>query len=226
MKLVTREAWAAEAPRAVKVPVLQPQYLVVHYTGFNGDEQAKHDACAARVRGIQHYHQDVKGWADIAYNHLVCKHGYVFEGRGFGVMTAATFGFNAVTQAVCFLGDDTANRDDVTAAGREALVDISRVYARKFKLKVGYGHRDFVATACPGDELYRYVKSDDYRLSIMQTWPVPLPDWFWIWARWRLGEGEFKGKARGASERPSEAPTRIPPWAFDRLKALLAQRQL
>jgi hypothetical protein len=62
-------------------------------------------------------------------------------------------------------------------------------------------------------------------------WPVPVPQWFWTWARWRLGVGEFKayGPANSAF-RPglpvpapgvSWAPGGKHYWAWKRLKALV-----
>lgn len=79
-RLVTRTAWGARRPRSTQR--LEPsavRFLVVHYSAMHSDEQADHRNCAARVRGIQNYHMDSHGW-DIAYNWLVCKHGYVFRG--------------------------------------------------------------------------------------------------------------------------------------------------
>lgn len=59
----------------------------------------------------------------------------------------------------------------------------------------------------------------------MASWPVPLPKWFWQWAAWRLGEGAYKDLGpMNPGARPASAPTRIPPWAWDRLSALLEAR--
>jgi N-acetylmuramoyl-L-alanine amidase len=131
-------------------------------------------------------------------SYLVCKHGYVFEGRGAKARTAAngTTAGNDGYLAICFLGDDTKGRDDVTSRGRQALVD-----ARKHLLKVHaharetIGHRDLTSTGCPGDELYAYIKSPAFRQALRKKppagwkrgdpiWenlpgPKPKPDWFW-----------------------------------------------
>jgi len=58
----------------------------------------------------------------------------------------------------------------------------------------------------------------------MTPWPKPLPKWWWKWARWRLGEGEYKQTGPGKGPRPKTAPERIPEWAWKRLEALVAQR--
>lgn len=55
-------------------------------------------------------------------------------------------------------------------------------------------------------------------------WPKPLPKWFWAWARWALGEGEYKQHGPRKGPRPKTAPERIPEWAWKRLEALVAQR--
>jgi hypothetical protein len=122
----------------------------------NADEQRLHRNCAARVRGMQRFHMETRGWLDVAYNHVFCRHGYVFVGRGFGARSAAN-GTNDVNDhyfAVCFLGDDSAGRADVTPEARRALRQLIAEYRRRYpKATQVRPHSDFVATQCPGDEL-------------------------------------------------------------------------
>lgn len=134
----------------------------MHYTGMNSDEQANHANCAARVRAIQAFHMSPAAggsegpWADIAYNWLVCKHGYVFTGRGWLTRSAAqgTNEGNAYYHAVCFLGDDTAGRDDVTRRGRIALAQIvGQLILRAPYASAIHPHSHFHPTACPGEDL-------------------------------------------------------------------------
>ncbi|MCR4340092.1 MAG: N-acetylmuramoyl-L-alanine amidase [Gemmatimonadaceae bacterium] len=159
--LVTRKAWGARPPRSTsRLAPAAVRYLVVHYSAMDADEQVSHVNCPGRVRGIQNYHMDSHGWADVAYNWVVCKHGYIFRGRGWRVRSAATGPANGFSVAVCFLGDDTRGRDDATAAGREAIRSVHRfVGAHAPNLEGVRGHRDFMATSCPGDELYRFARS-------------------------------------------------------------------
>jgi hypothetical protein len=135
--------------------------VVVHYSGMNADEERLHRNCSARVRGMQRYHIEEKGWLDVAYSHVLCGHGYVFVGRGFGARSAAngTKDANDRYFAVCFLGDDSAGRSDVTPAARGALRALIAEYRRRYPGgREVRPHSDFVATACPGDELRAFIK--------------------------------------------------------------------
>lgn len=163
--LVTRREWGAAPARGV--PRLAPErvaFLVLHYSAMDADERPRHAECAARVRAIQRYHQTSDqlapgGAADIAYNWLVCRHGYVFVGRGWRRRSAATGPANDCSVAVCFLGNDSAARDDVTSAGRRAIRDVLAFCERNApNLRGVRGHRDFMSTSCPGDELYAFAR--------------------------------------------------------------------
>jgi hypothetical protein len=54
--------------------------------------------------------------------------------------------------------------------------------------------------------------------------PKPTPHWFWRWAEWRLGEGYAKGHPLQRSLRPSNAPRRMPDWAWQRFHFYLLAR--
>lgn len=166
---ISRSGWGAKPPAGRPTILLASRVdaVVYHYTAAGSDEQADHKNCAGRVRGVQAFHQNTRGWNDIAYNYLVCKHGCIFEGRGIENKSAATGADNSHTLAVCFLGDDTAGRDDVTAAGRQALVEITRWIRQRRPAATGLkGHRDYMQTSCPGDELYTYIHSRVFALQL------------------------------------------------------------
>jgi hypothetical protein len=157
---VTRAEWSARQPASRTFLVkVQQRGTAIHYSGSDADEQSQHNNCAARVRSIQRFHMDGRGWADIAYSFLVCKHGYIFTGRGVGVRTAAngTDAGNTAFHAVCFLGDDSAGRDDITDAGRRALrqaVESCNRWAGKQEVRP---HSFFKPTGCPGDQLRAWI---------------------------------------------------------------------
>lgn len=219
-----RGEWAAKPPRARPTPLPSTAIdeLVVHYSSMDAERRTSHTDCAGVVRAIQAFHQNTRGWQDIAYNWLVCQHGGVYEGRGWNVMSAATFGHNAHTQAVCFLGGDKADRDDVTVEGRAALAHVVKEFHRVTGPGKVVGHRDRVATGCPGDELHAWVLAEGWRVSSPKTkpWPIPVPAWFWVWAKWRRSFFNYPSALAWRDARPAGVPARVPDWAWVRLAAM------
>lgn len=161
MEVVSREEWGArEARGATALDPGELRGVAVHYTASAADMGVDHDRCAERVRATQDFHLDGRRWADVAYNWLVCRHGYAFEGRGWGLRSAAqgTDAGNDHYHAVAFLGADRDGRDDVLPAGRRAFADVvaeaRRRWPQAWEVRP---HSDFRATACPGDELRAWL---------------------------------------------------------------------
>jgi hypothetical protein len=62
--------------------------------------------------------------------------------------------------AVCFLGDDSKGRADVTPEARLVLEQLIAEYRRRYpRARQVRPHSDFVATACPGDELRALISA-------------------------------------------------------------------
>jgi hypothetical protein len=158
VKLVTRAEWRARAPRSTSG--INPTFgVTAHWEGPHMGWPWAHGACASLVRGIQAYHMDRNGWSDIAYSAVCCGHGYAFEGRWIGRRTAAngTNHGNSVAYAVCYLN---GQGDPFTSDGRRAMrAAMDYLDARGGAGPGRNGHRDWKATACPGDVIYRWVHS-------------------------------------------------------------------
>lgn len=57
------------------------------------------------------------------------------------------------------------------------------------------------------------------------TPPKPMPDWYWRWLAWFLGEGDFKSFGRrDPAHRPADAPEKIPAWAWVKASQFTAAR--
>ena len=50
----------------------------------------------------------VADWSDIGYNFLIGGDGRVYEGRGWGVQGAHTYGYNSIAVGICYIGDFTS----------------------------------------------------------------------------------------------------------------------
>lgn len=170
MKFVSRAAWGARAP--LYRTGIDPSFgSTVHYEGPKLGT-FPHSSCATKVRGIQAFHMDQRGWSDVAYTAIVCPHGYVFECRWIGARTGAngTNVGNRTAYAVCAL---IGQGDAAPAVMVDAIAEVTALLRGSGRAgsKVN-GHRDWKATACPGDPLYHLVRQGRF---VGGTAPTPTP---------------------------------------------------
>jgi hypothetical protein len=118
----------------------------------------------AAMQGFQNFHMDVRGWDDIGYHFIVFQeYGNlevvrIFRGRPVNHVPAAQAGRNTGTVAICTVGDFQGD-DGVKPKTIQAIIDLIKHVKRHNAdnlVTVG-GHRDVVATSCPGDTLYAHV---------------------------------------------------------------------
>lgn len=223
LQVISRAQWKAKKPKTKSM--LNPtaiDELVIHYTSMDADWVKSHADCAERMRATQRYHQSAdpsrkkKPWSDISYNFLFCHHGFAFEGRGWNVMSAATLGHNEHTQAICFLGGDSKDRNDFTPEAQRVAAELVHEFHRRYgPSRSVVGHRDRrngkpQPGDCPGDEVYRWIKAKGWNKTPPAVDVIGedgLPKWVWPWVEWQLTGREGK--------RPAGAPRTIPAFAWD-----------
>lgn len=163
----TRKDWGAAKPAEKPDETKKVQAAVVHHTSGSNDYSA--EDVPAILRGIQHYHQQGRGWDDIGYNMLADKYGRLWEGRGGGLekntVGAHVMGYNEGTFGISVKG--TYNKE---APPQKTIDAVNHAIAWKLSLSgVGgdaktklkdreistvSGHRDLGSTDCPGDAFY------------------------------------------------------------------------
>ncbi len=158
MKFVTRSEWGADD---ASVADLWADTVTVHWAGTPSGNPS-HAQCAGVVRSFQRYHMNTHGWSDIAYNLVVCAHGYVFEGRGKGKRSAANgdYSSNSASYAICYLLGDG---EPFTDEAKDAINDASEYLVpgpREWAV-----HQDWVGTGCPGNKITSWVRSGHPRAS-------------------------------------------------------------
>jgi hypothetical protein len=173
-----RSSWGARPPRDTPTLTEDLKVAIVHHTATGNTYSSSQ--VPAVLRSIQAYHQDVRGYDDIAYNILVDRFGVAWEGRAGGlrnvVLGGHSQGFNTGSVGVSVIGDyQTAG---VSAAVFEKVAHViawklalhlvdprstvpytsagSSKYAagRTVTLPRVVAHRDVQSTGCPGGNLY------------------------------------------------------------------------
>lgn len=171
---VSRSQWGARSSQgSMNTISAHPKGVAIHWEGPQMNITS-HSQCDGRVRSIQAYHMDTKGWSDIAYNFIACPHDYLYEGRGTKYGSAA----NGSTQAnqdyfaVCGL----VGEHDPQPVGLDNALKYGADKCRSAGAGSStVGHRDLYQTSCPGDELYGKVKAGRYGTSGGGSTPTPDP---------------------------------------------------
>lgn len=156
MKIHTRQEWGARPSKpntAHQAPGSICEVFVHHSAGFGKaiDTHAEQVAC---LKAMQDFHQNGRGWADIAYHYIVFQpygkltRAAIYEGRPLDVVPAAQEGHNSGTCAICIVQADPEQIkvNTIWRVGR-----LARRIKSATRLR---GHREVVQTGCPGDVIY------------------------------------------------------------------------
>lgn len=151
---ISRSQWGARPPKS-RSSSIWPHGSTCHYEGPTMGTFA-HSTCAGRVRAIQSFHMDQRGWADIAYNAVVCPHGYIFEGRWLHTRSAAqgTNDGNAYSYAICYLG---GAGDPFTNEAKHAFWSCITYFRESGAGNEVKKHSDWHSTSCPGSLVAAWV---------------------------------------------------------------------
>lgn len=120
--------------------------IIVHHTASTAD------LTAADVHRIHRQN----GWSGIGYHLFIRKDGLIETGRPLEDVGAHTYGYNKDTIGVCLSGNfNVEYPSDAQLESATKLIGLlCQIYSLNPDAGTVYGHRDFNATACPGDNLY------------------------------------------------------------------------
>lgn len=163
-EVVPRAAWGAAPLRDNHDPMAGVRRITVHHTAELPAMSTRTDT--ELVKGVQRFHQDDRGWADIGYHYLIGRDGRVYQGRELQIQGAhAGGGHNVENLGVSVIGDfsDGLPADAMLATLERFLRNQMRIH--KVAHDQLFGHREFKPTACPGDVLFGWLKAYRTKLS-------------------------------------------------------------
>lgn len=182
------DTWGAQAPKqAITVLNQRPSKILVHHTaGTNSTDYSQAHAYNL-ARSIQQGHF-ANGWIDSGQHFTISRGGYVLEGRHRSqeVLSGGTShvrgahcdGQNDV--AVGIENEGTYSSVQPPQALYDQLVAMCSYICQQYGINSSqiYGHRDFNATDCPGDQLYARLPQlrGDVAARLgggsSRTWPI------------------------------------------------------
>ena len=119
-------------------------------------------AKSCTAQNIHRWHLS-RGWIGIGYNFFIDREGRIYRGRPEDVVGAHATNYNSKSIGICFEGDYTIQI--MPKAQLEAGKELVAYLKDKYKITKVVGHRDLMATSCPGknfpfDEIANVKQSD------------------------------------------------------------------
>ncbi|MFR9126619.1 MAG: N-acetylmuramoyl-L-alanine amidase [Acidaminococcus intestini] len=127
--------------------------LVIHHTGNPTDD----DLSAEEI----HESHLAQGWAGIGYHFVIRKDGTVEMGRPVDTVGAHAYGYNSRSIGIHVCGNFEVGEPTPEQIESCAILVawLSEEYGVKVNRSNVVGHRDLMATACPGDNLYSQLQT-------------------------------------------------------------------
>jgi len=160
--------------------------MIAHYdAGFKlrnlrrDNPSDPHKGCIQYWREVRTMHRN-QGWVDVGYAYFACPDDYIFAGREVNHQQAAEAPTPGKLQngnsryVSCTFGLGPGEEPTAGALRAWHRLRTWLISAHGARENV-YGHRDFTATSCPGEPLYKLVKNGTLRASKPDPKPVPDP---------------------------------------------------
>lgn len=121
--------------------------IIVHHSATTGD-----DVSAADIHRIHLQN----GWSGIGYHMFIRKSGLIETGRPLADIGAHTYRHNNSSIGICLAGNfNNEMPTDMQMSSASKLIGLlCQMYGLNPDEGTIFGHRDFNATACPGENLY------------------------------------------------------------------------
>ena len=177
-ELYWRGAWNARPPRSpIQVLTTPPRYIIVHHTATANSTDYSLDHALRLSQSIQNHHMDTNGWIDTGQQLTISRGGHLMEGRdrtpeaiAAGQHVVGTHVANNNSTCIGIENEGLYMTVGPTQALTDSLVQTLTWLCGAYGLNPHsaiMGHRDFNATACPGDVLYAMLP--ELRNRVTQT---------------------------------------------------------
>jgi hypothetical protein len=162
-RMLCREAWGAKPARPGGKRHTISRMTLHHEAVALGENRN----APAHLRQDQRYHQDQKGWIDIAYHVAVDRDGNIYELRSTEIAgdTATDYDTTGHFLVLC---EGDFDHESVPEAQLHGTALVFAWAAQHFGITTDTlaGHRDLAQTSCPGANLYAHLSSGDLKRRI------------------------------------------------------------
>ncbi len=172
IEVIPRSAWGARSSTGNCVSHTISS-ISVHHTATHSTDNTK---SPKRLLSYQRYHQDNKGWADLAYHLFIDLEGNVYAGRDIGCVGDTATNYDPSGHLLIVL-EGNFEKQPVSTKALDRLVELVTWGAKTYSVDSDKirAHRDLAATACPGASLYAKLQDGtlDARVRSFDTGEEP-----------------------------------------------------
>lgn len=175
--LLCRAAWGAAPIRGEGIEQT-PSRLTLHHSAVTFDDNR---TIVARLQQHQRYHQDSRGWIDIAYHVAVDREGNLFALRPFNLVGSTATDYDPAGHFLVLV-EGNFDEQPVNEMQLRGAATAFAWAAQTWDIPTDTlkGHRDVPAqTTCPGSNLEAHITSGDLKSRIdalIAAGPIELPD--------------------------------------------------
>lgn len=163
-----RSAWNARATKCTSKDKKKYR-MAIHHTYTSASSSNGYEA---RLRSIQAYHMDTRGWCDVGYHFLVTQDGRVWEGRAIDFVGAHVGNNNSGNAGISWVGcfhPGECESISSTVSPPQPMLDAGSHIIRKLSDIYGiaidsahvkpHGGHSGASTSCPGKNLQAKIPS-------------------------------------------------------------------
>jgi hypothetical protein len=150
VSVICREAWGAQPPSS-GFTEHKVERITVHHTAAVIEDNR---LSPGFTRKHQADHQSL-GWPDIAYHFLIDRNGHIYQGRPYTAAGDTRTSYDP-TGHLLIAVKGNFEEQDLTEAQLESVIALLAWGVGEFDVAPTEitGHRDWAATACPGEAVY------------------------------------------------------------------------
>ena len=162
--VICREAWGAQ-PAAGPFTEHTIERITVHHTAALLEDNR---LAPGLTQQHQADHQGL-GWPDVAYHYLIDRNGHVYEGRPHTAVGDTRTSYDPPGHLL-IAAKGNFEEQERTPTHPESLVAMVAWGVSEFDVPPSAitGHRDWAATACPGESLYATIASGDLAAAVAE----------------------------------------------------------
>jgi uncharacterized protein YbbC (DUF1343 family) len=165
LKVIPKEAWGWQ-PGEKTLPEHSINKITLHH---GGEFFAEDKEVATYLRDLQSWSRSEKKWMDIPYHYMIDLKGKIYEARPINYPGDTNTDYDVRGHAlICVMGNYEVQK--LTTEQLKSVVDLTSFLAKKYNISLEgiKGHKDYASTLCPGEDFYRFIRSNKVHRLVAQ----------------------------------------------------------